>query len=164
MLFICVNSLVVFFYVLFCFFFFIFYFAIAVVTQSKPRPAQPLGALDERRQEERAVGVFFSFFSNCSFLFLLFYFLFFLLFSFLFSFLFFLPTRIIFHAVVTGKALKLNQDPPNPSGHWTNDDGKNMRSFFTRFAQQRKFDPLVAENWYRITRKDVMLEKVSLVA
>jgi hypothetical protein len=56
----------------------------------------------------------------------------------------------------------LNSHGRQPHGHWTIDDGKNLRLFFDEFARRRNFDPLVPENWYSISQPAVMSEKVHL--
>eukprot|EP00026_Physarum_polycephalum_P003775 Phypoly_transcript_03789.p1 GENE.Phypoly_transcript_03789~~Phypoly_transcript_03789.p1 ORF type:complete len:743 (+),score=94.75 Phypoly_transcript_03789:50-2278(+) len=47
----------------------------------------------------------------------------------------------------------------NPAGYWTNDRSQNMRKFFDDYAQKMNFDPLNANNWYNVKRKDIVLEK-----
>lgn len=43
-------------------------------------------------------------------------------------------------------------------GHWG--EVKNRKKFFDDFASDRNFDPLISENWYSITTKDVEGTKV----
>jgi hypothetical protein len=38
--------------------------------------------------------------------------------------------------------------PQMPRGHWT--DLQNCRKWFCDFAKAKGFDPLVAENWYKV--------------
>ena len=51
---------------------------------------------------------------------------------------------------------------PLPMGYWNSEKGKNMRAFFENFAKRNRFDPLVAENWYRFTRDAVAKVEVYL--
>lgn len=46
-------------------------------------------------------------------------------------------------------------EPPirNTPGYWTRDGGENIKNIFIEFAKSHLFDPLVAENWYKITGK-----------
>jgi hypothetical protein len=46
------------------------------------------------------------------------------------------------------------------TGYWTSEKGKNMRKFLEDFAKKRKFDPLVAENWYNVSKEDISQYKV----
>eukprot|EP00026_Physarum_polycephalum_P003695 Phypoly_transcript_03709.p1 GENE.Phypoly_transcript_03709~~Phypoly_transcript_03709.p1 ORF type:complete len:736 (+),score=66.77 Phypoly_transcript_03709:154-2361(+) len=39
----------------------------------------------------------------------------------------------------------------NIRGHWLHDDGKRIKDFMENFAKRRGFDPLVANNWYKVT-------------
>lgn len=41
-----------------------------------------------------------------------------------------------------------------PKGYWL--DIENRKQFFAKLAQQQGFDPLVAENWDRITQSQVL--------
>lgn len=41
---------------------------------------------------------------------------------------------------------------PKPYGYWRIDDRKNMRLEFENAAKAMNFDPLVAKNWYSITK------------
>lgn len=41
-------------------------------------------------------------------------------------------------------------------------DVNNRKELFHIFARQGKFDPLVAENWYSVTKKDILSIKVIL--
>ena len=43
--------------------------------------------------------------------------------------------------------------------YWHNP--KNRKSFLNSFAKSREFDPLVAENWYNITKDSILNEKVA---
>jgi hypothetical protein len=47
-----------------------------------------------------------------------------------------------------------------PYGHWTIDENKNIRGFFDSLARFLSLDPLIAENWYHVTRKHVLSQKV----
>ena len=49
---------------------------------------------------------------------------------------------------------------PDPQAYWASDKGRSMRLFFEEFARSRKFHPLVPENWYNITRSDIIAAKV----
>ncbi len=33
---------------------------------------------------------------------------------------------------------------------------ENRRKFFLQFSKQKGFDPLIAENWDKITKKDII--------
>eukprot|EP00026_Physarum_polycephalum_P000399 Phypoly_transcript_00400.p1 GENE.Phypoly_transcript_00400~~Phypoly_transcript_00400.p1 ORF type:complete len:1105 (+),score=129.94 Phypoly_transcript_00400:31-3345(+) len=44
-----------------------------------------------------------------------------------------------------------------PRNHWR--DEKNRRNFFVRYAEKKKFDPLIAENWYSVIPESVINEK-----
>ena len=57
-----------------------------------------------------------------------------------------------------GLSDKLPETSVNPAGYWTN---YNMRKFFDDYAQKNNFDPLCANNWYNVKRKDVIMERVS---
>jgi hypothetical protein len=35
------------------------------------------------------------------------------------------------------------------------------RSFFNKYARQKGFDPLIAQNWYTADREDIIAQKVS---
>lgn len=39
-------------------------------------------------------------------------------------------------------------------------DPQYRKRFFESFAKDNEFDPLVAENWYNITKKQILAEKV----
>ena len=41
-------------------------------------------------------------------------------------------------------------------------DNDNKKQIFCLFAKQGKFDPLVADNWYTITKADILQIKVCL--
>lgn len=43
--------------------------------------------------------------------------------------------------------------------HWA--DANNRKEFFDNFAKEHDFDPLVPENWYQITTKEMREIKVS---
>eukprot|EP00026_Physarum_polycephalum_P002320 Phypoly_transcript_02326.p1 GENE.Phypoly_transcript_02326~~Phypoly_transcript_02326.p1 ORF type:complete len:617 (+),score=95.55 Phypoly_transcript_02326:985-2835(+) len=43
-----------------------------------------------------------------------------------------------------------------PRGYWTVHGEENTRRFFDDYAQAHGFDPLVAKNWYSITRQKVL--------
>jgi hypothetical protein len=43
-----------------------------------------------------------------------------------------------------------------PAGFWTSEKGKNMRAAFENFAMNLNFEPLVAENWYRVSRQALL--------
>lgn len=47
------------------------------------------------------------------------------------------------------------------AGYWKNP--KNVRKFFTDLAEEKKYDPLVAENWYWLTHNTVLGMKVQNV-
>jgi len=49
-----------------------------------------------------------------------------------------------------------------PHEHWV--DPTNRRAIFEKFAEYNKFDPLLASNWYKYTRKDVGSMKGARVA
>lgn len=42
---------------------------------------------------------------------------------------------------------------PVKQNYWT--DPKSHKAFFDKIAKEKKFDPLIAENWYKITLKDI---------
>lgn len=44
-------------------------------------------------------------------------------------------------------------------GYWANN--QNLRKFFDKFAQDNQFDPLIPDNWYPITRRQIILAGVS---
>ena len=46
------------------------------------------------------------------------------------------------------------------AGYWTAEKGKNMRRFLEDFAKKSRFDPLLADNWYNITKEDISRYKV----
>ena len=46
----------------------------------------------------------------------------------------------------------------NIDSFWSEVDQR--RKWFTKFAQERHFDPLVPSNWYPITTKQLLSEKV----
>lgn len=48
-------------------------------------------------------------------------------------------------------------------GYWTTGKGKDMRSFFEKFARNKGMDPLVPETWYSITRSDIEKIKVLII-
>ena len=50
--------------------------------------------------------------------------------------------------------------PRKPHGHWSVEGGKNKRLFFDALLHSRGKDPLIAENWYKITHDDVIAEEV----
>lgn len=39
-------------------------------------------------------------------------------------------------------------------GYW--DEFENRKQFFDSYAAERKFDPLIPENWYKITSEELM--------
>jgi hypothetical protein len=47
-----------------------------------------------------------------------------------------------------------------PHGYWTVEGEENTRLFFDDYAKAHGFDPLVAENWYSITRQKVLAFRV----
>lgn len=51
----------------------------------------------------------------------------------------------------------------HPHHYWTSEKGKNMRVFFEDFAKANDFDPLLATNWYRVSRKVVLKARGSTV-
>lgn len=53
-----------------------------------------------------------------------------------------------------------NDNAQQPHSHWTGEKGRNMRAFFESFAKKRNFDPLIADHWYNITRRDIVDAKV----
>jgi len=44
-------------------------------------------------------------------------------------------------------------------GYFHSENGKNIRIFFENLASAQNFDPLVAENWYKINFYDIMKRK-----
>ena len=48
----------------------------------------------------------------------------------------------------------------NLATHWRNPT--NRRKWFSEFAEESHFDPLVASNWYKITLKQIQSKKVTL--
>eukprot|EP00026_Physarum_polycephalum_P003286 Phypoly_transcript_03296.p1 GENE.Phypoly_transcript_03296~~Phypoly_transcript_03296.p1 ORF type:complete len:460 (+),score=53.46 Phypoly_transcript_03296:645-2024(+) len=50
---------------------------------------------------------------------------------------------------------KYGLPPRKPRGHWTENEGANIRLFFDNFARARGLDPLVAESWYSFSLLDV---------
>jgi len=46
-----------------------------------------------------------------------------------------------------------------PKNYWN--DSKNRRKFFDDYAADHKFDPLWADNWYRVRSKDIANSKAS---
>jgi len=46
-----------------------------------------------------------------------------------------------------------------PKGHWL--DLANSKQFFIEFAQERGFDPLSAEDWNTVTRREIYAKKVN---
>jgi len=49
---------------------------------------------------------------------------------------------------------------PMPMGYWNAKQGKNMRAFFENFAKRNRFDPLLAENWYKFTAQEILKVQV----
>ena len=45
-----------------------------------------------------------------------------------------------------------------PPGYWL--DKRNVKDFFDSFASAKKFDALKPENWYSVSQKDILSEKV----
>lgn len=46
-----------------------------------------------------------------------------------------------------------------PRGFWTMNESENIRKFFDKYAFDRNFDPLVADNWYTMPIEDVVREE-----
>lgn len=55
----------------------------------------------------------------------------------------------------------MNIEERQPHGHWTVDEGKNLREFFDHYAQSRNLDPLDPESWYSISQQSILAEKVT---
>lgn len=53
--------------------------------------------------------------------------------------------------------ISFNMDRFKKSEHWT--FAKNRRRFFDEFAAENGFDPLIAEYWYKISRKAILSKK-----
>jgi hypothetical protein len=68
--------------------------------------------------------------------------------------MFYLPTLL----VLTQQLFSLSDR--KPSGHWTK-DGNNIRELLEEFAKSKKFDPLIAENWYSISNREFLEFKVT---
>jgi hypothetical protein len=49
-----------------------------------------------------------------------------------------------------------------PLGHWQ--ENINCREFFCRLAEQKGFDPFVADNWQQVKQRDVRLAGVLTVS
>ena len=49
---------------------------------------------------------------------------------------------------------------PKPAGYWLSDQRRNMREVFEKFARSRNFEPLVAKNWYPISKLMFRQDKV----
>lgn len=47
-----------------------------------------------------------------------------------------------------------------PHGHWSIEEGKNVKAFFEDFARHHNFDPLTAQNWYQFKFKDIIEHEV----
>jgi hypothetical protein len=47
-----------------------------------------------------------------------------------------------------------------PVDFWHSQQGSNVRQFFENFAKKKNFDPLIAENWYGVSRHEIMATKV----
>ena len=67
------------------------------------------------------------------------------------------------HLTITTLSIVLPSKRPKsthaPKRHWKSIE--NRRAFFTKFAEEMGFDPLVPENWYPITKKQVKAKKVT---
>jgi hypothetical protein len=46
----------------------------------------------------------------------------------------------------------------NEKRNWIRDDGKEIKVFLDNFAKRKGFDPLVADNWYKVTTTDIRKE------
>ena len=71
------------------------------------------------------------------------------------------------NSVVSKKMVSEPQVLKHPRGHWTRGVGEmsgnkndNIRELFNSFAKSRHMDPLVAENWYAITREEFATTEV----
>jgi hypothetical protein len=49
---------------------------------------------------------------------------------------------------------------PKPKGFWSFDKGKNMRAFLASLAEKMGFDPLVADDWYSVSRQEFIQYRV----
>lgn len=54
--------------------------------------------------------------------------------------------------------------PPaaNRSGFWTTGENINIKLLLDEYARTHNFDPLVAENWYKINGKNVLSFQVGV--
>ena len=64
---------------------------------------------------------------------------------------------------VGGIAWTLQPATRRPMGYWTNDHNSNMRAFMCGLATRHRhpFDPLIAAEWYRLTKDFLLSEPVS---
>ena len=56
--------------------------------------------------------------------------------------------------------LFLDSFSEKPRSYWTTKQGMNSRKFLEEFAKSKNFNPLVAENWYKVQKKDFTKHKV----
>ena len=67
------------------------------------------------------------------------------------------------HLTITTLSIVLPSKRPKsthaPKRHWKSIE--NRRAFFTKFAEEMGFDPLVPENWHPITKKQIKAKKVT---
>lgn len=62
-------------------------------------------------------------------------------------------------ASVSARSVPIKREV-KPHGHWSIQEGINVKLFLDNFAASRNFDPLDAEKWYTIRLKDILREKV----
>jgi hypothetical protein len=51
----------------------------------------------------------------------------------------------------------------HPFGYWTSNAAENTRRFFDEFAKARNLDPLIPDNWYNVTKKQIAQAGVSIL-
>ena len=56
---------------------------------------------------------------------------------------------------------KLEDIRKKPYGYWITEQGRNMRGVLESLSKSNGFDPLVADHWYNVSRRDFILHRVS---
>ena len=69
--------------------------------------------------------------------------------------------KTLFLGLATDAVAKEKSTEKKSKGYWLDID--NRRKFFLKFAEEKGFDPLVPENWYTITKRQVSAKKVILL-
>lgn len=55
---------------------------------------------------------------------------------------------------------KESEHRPFKTGHWTKDEGENIKIFFENIANNKGIDSSVRENWYSLQTSDLLDEPV----